>query len=142
MEKTLEKTQVGLFLAKYQIGGEAPGAVTLNLSLAVNTPQESVHGRSEITQAVNPPVDVKSQVNGDYSYMCVMPDNCHILVVATGYPEVKWPPHGGVGPVLLPNLHLRMVLSEDWETGTANYSFQDASGKWIDVKQAPVRIIK
>lgn len=140
MSKTLSKEAVGFFPAKFQIGGDMPGAPTLSLNLGVDTPHESVSGIAELTQAVNPPLDIKSKIMGDFTYMCTM-QNCHILVVCTGYPNVKWPAHGGVGPVLMPNLHIRMVLTEDWKSGTANYSYLNADGAWIDVKQAPVKLI-
>lgn len=141
MKSTIPNDEVGLFLVKYEIGGNMPGAPLFSLSLGVNTPEKAVSGVGDITQAENPPLDIKTSLTGDYTYMCTM-DSCSILVVATGFPMVKWPAHGGIGPVLLPNVHLRMVLSEDWKTGTANYSYQNSEGEWDEINNATVELIK
>lgn len=133
--------QVGLFHVCYQIGVPKPGGQIFKVSLAVFTPGKTVNGTGHITQAVNPPLNLGTNLQGDYTYMCVMPRVCHILVTAEGYPIVHWPPHGGVGPVLMPNVHLRMVLSEDWKMGVANYSYCDSKGKWHEVTNAPVKAI-
>lgn len=139
METAIEK-KVGLFNANYEIGGEMPGAPVVNLNLGVYTPQEKVSGIGHIYQATNPPLNIATRIDGQYTYMCVMPKNCHILVTATGYPAIKWPSGGGIGPVLLPNFEIRMVLTEDWKSGVANYKYQDDKGKWHEVKNAPVKI--
>lgn len=132
--------KVGLFPACYEVGKAMPGAPHLTLQMLVNAPEKAVSGYSMVGWAVNPPVAMKSKLTGDFTYMTVMPKNTHILVVLTGYPIVKWPPHGGIGPVLLPTLHVRMVLSEDWKTGTANFSFVDNDGKWHENENVPVKM--
>ena len=139
MTKSVE-TKLGLFIVSYEIGGEKPGAPAFRINMSVYTPGETVAGIGHITQAVNPPLDIATNLHGQFTYMCVMPKNCHILVTATGYPIVKWPQGGGVGPVLPPNVELRMVLTEDWKTGTANYKYQDSKGNWHEVTNAPVHI--
>lgn len=132
----------GLFIVSYAIGGEMPGAPLFTVNLSVYTPGETISGIGHITQAVNPPLDIATNINGQYTYMCVMPKNCHILVTATGTPIVKWPQGGGVGPVIPTNMELRMVLTEDWKSGTANYKYQDASGNWNEITNAPVKMIQ
>ncbi|ENY73122.1 hypothetical protein G114_04133 [Aeromonas diversa CDC 2478-85] len=134
-------TKTGLFLASFQIGKAMPGAPLLHLNLAVYTPGETVTGVSHVTQATNPPLDVASELKGQYTYMTVMPNKSHILVTAQGYPIVKWPQHGGLGPVIQPNLELRMVLSDDWKSGTANYKYQDGNQVWHEVKDVPVTLV-
>jgi hypothetical protein len=119
----------GLFLARFEIGGDLPGAPLLAVTMTVSTPQQTLTGMSRVTQAVNPPVDVTSKLDGDYTYMTVMPNNTHILVVANGYPAL---------PVLQPNLQLRMVLDKDWQSGTANYRYE-VDGVWHEVTDAPVK---
>jgi hypothetical protein len=133
--------RVGLFLVTYAIGGEALAAPQMSLTMTVDTVRESVAGMSHVTQTVNPPVDVASRVSGDVTYMTVMPRRTHILVTATGVPMVKWPEHGGIGPVLMPNLNLRMVLEDGWQTGTATYNYLDPEGRWQTVSDAPVRVV-
>ncbi len=137
--ETAEKTKTGLFIANFEIGENMPGALHLALNLSVFTPEETLSGIGHITQAVNPPVNIATKISGGYTYMCVMPKNCHILVTATGYPIIKWPQGAGIGPVEQPNFELRMVLEENWKSGVANYKFMDGTGKWHEVNNAPVK---
>lgn len=143
MERTLTRKNelVGLFIVGYQIGGDKPGAPLFKVHLTVHTPTETINGLGQITQAIHPPLDVSTKLEGNYTYMTVMPHNVHILVTATGYPLVQWPQHTGIGPVILPNVHLQMVLSEDWKTGTASYKYIDNNGKWHKIEDAPVKLI-
>jgi len=133
--------KTGLFPVCYEVGKGMPGAPMFKISLLVYTPAEKVNGFGEITQATSPPLDVKTKLEGSYTYMTVMPRNVHILVVLTGYPPVHWPVHGGIGPVIPPNVDLRMVLEENWQSGTANYKYLDAKGNWVEIKDAPVKAV-
>lgn len=139
MSENSRKT--GLFIASYAIGGEMPGAPLFKLNLSIYTPGETVSGIGHITQAVNPPLDIATNLHGQFTYMCVMPHICHVLVTATGYPVIKWPHGGGIGPVIPANSELRMVLSDDWKSGTANYKYMDNEGSWHEITNAPVQII-
>lgn len=133
---------VGLFPVCYNIGGQMSGAPLFKVSLLVYAPDKTVSGYGVITQAVNPPLRIKTKLSGDFTYMTVMPKNVHILVTATGHPSVHWPSHAGIGPVILPNVELRMVLTEDWKSGTANYKYVDKKGNWHEINDAPVTIVK
>jgi hypothetical protein len=135
----MEKT--GLFIASYEIGGHMAGAPLFRVNFSVYTPGETVSGIGHITQATNPPLNIGTNLHGQYTYMCVMPKSCHILVTATGYPIIKWPPFGGIGPVLLPNTELKVVLTEDWKSGTATYKYVDNEGNWQEVTDAPVKMV-
>jgi hypothetical protein len=64
-----------------------------------------------------------------------------LVVVATGYPPVDWPPNGGLGPVIPPNVQLRMVLTADWKSGSANCKYSAGDGTWRSVSDAPVRAV-
>lgn len=134
--------KVGLFHVCYNIGGDKPGAPLFKVSLAVFTPHKTVSGLGHISQATRPPLDIATKLQGEYTYMCVMPKVCHILVTATGYPVIHWPHSGGVGPVIPHNVELRMVLSEDWKSGTANYKYIDSKGVWHEVTDAPVAFVE
>lgn len=116
------------------------GAPVFNVHFTVNTPKETVHGVGHITQATNPPLDVETKLDGSFTYMAVMPDSTHILVTVTGYPIIQWPPYGGIGPVIPPNAELRMVLENDWKSGTANYKYIDDNGNWQAIDNAKVQI--
>lgn len=90
-------TKTGLFLASFEIGKAMPGAQLLHLNLAVYTPGETVNGVAHLTQATNLPLDMASELKGQYTYMCVMPKQCHILVTAQGYPVSNGPRAAGSG---------------------------------------------
>lgn len=127
--ETLVKNSVGLFPVEYNIGGNMPGAPLFNAAFLVNTPAKTVVGSGVISQAVNPPLEVNTQLTGTYTYMTVMPKNTHILVVAEGVDKAKQP-----------NVELRMVLEEDWKSGVANYKFYNGTA-WVEIENAPVAIV-
>lgn len=136
---------LGLFLVTYEIGTGLAGAPTFQLTMTVDTPTETINGTGKITQATNPPIDVTTNLTGNYTDMTVMPNNTHILVNATGYPILNWPSHGGVGPVIMPNVQLQIVLNSDWQSGTACYKYRtgvfDNLNDWVSVKNVPVKAI-
>lgn len=134
-------TKTGLFPACFEVGGQMPGAPLFKVNLLVYASGKTVTGFGEITQTTSPPLDIKTKLEGTFTYMTVMPRNVHILVVAQGYPQVHWPPHGGVGPVILPNVELRMVLTEDWQSGVAEYKYLDSKGNWHEIEDAPVKAV-
>src|ERR1700683_3379890 len=103
----------GLFSVKYDITTGLAGAPVLHLTLAVDTVHKTVAGCGCVTQATNPPLDVHSVVNGDFTYMTVMPKITHILLVAEGHA-----PERCITPVTVPNLSVRAVLDESWDSGT------------------------
>src|SRR4051812_14447878 len=125
---------IGLFPVAYEIGTEQPGAPRIVAQLAVNTPAETVSGEVTVTQAVNPPVNFHVQVKGDFTYMTVMPDDTHILVVLSQAPT----------PVLnTPAVELRLVLDRDWQSGTANVKYSpDLPGHWTTLSDLPVKILE
>jgi len=141
MEK---KQNLGLFLASYDIGTGLDGAIGFQLTMSVFTPEKTVNGSGAITQAINPPVNVNTKFNGTFDYLSVMGGES-IFVKATGYPVINWPAHGGIGPVIMPNLELTLVLDADWQTGTANYKYRtgvfDGLDDWIEVSNVPVKAI-
>ena len=130
-----------LFIVCYEIGRDKLGAPLFRASFTVDTPSETLNGLGHITQAINPPLNISTKLDGSYTYMTVMPKLVHILVTASGYPLIDWPSHGGIGPVILPNVELRMVLNQDWKSGTANYRYRDGEGNWRSIKDAPVQFI-
>jgi hypothetical protein len=136
----MSEKKVGFFIVSYKIGTGDLGATTFTVHLGIDTVNEAVSGSGLITQAVNPPVHVSTNLQGQYSYMATMQD-CHILVVCEGHPVIKWPKGGGIGPVIPPNVHLRMVLTEDWKSGVANYAYVNDEGKTVEIKGVPVEKI-
>lgn len=132
--------RTGLFIGSWQVGTMLPGAPLLTVHLTFAAPSGSVSGIGQITQAVNPPLDQTSRLDGDYTYLTVMPDTSHILITATGYPAVSWPAHGGTGPIIPANLQLRMVLDADWQRGTATFQYLSPAGAWERVESATAQM--
>ncbi|NER82595.1 MAG: DUF1842 domain-containing protein [Leptolyngbya sp. SIO1D8] len=130
--------KAALFIVCYTIETDRIDAPAFSLNLTVNPPKETVHGLGKITQSTSPPLDITTRLDGSFTHMTVMPDNTHILVVATGYPVIHWPPYSGVGQVIPPNAELRMLLSRDWKSGTANYKYLDNQGDWHSMSDASV----
>jgi hypothetical protein len=87
--------------------------------------------------SINPALNVPTTLEGDYTYMTVMPNETHILVVANGTGPI-----GLTTPLEGPNTKLRMVLESDWASGTANFSYVDNNGRWQDVTDAKVTILQ
>ncbi|MDY6855858.1 MAG: DUF1842 domain-containing protein [Thermodesulfobacteriota bacterium] len=139
MEKS--EVKVGMFIVSYEIGRNMSGAPLFKINFSVYTPAKTVAGIGHITQTTNPPLDIATNLHGQYTYMCVMPQTCQILITATGYPIINWPQHGGVGPIIPPNIELRMVITEDWKSGTANYKYIDSNGIWQEITDAPVKVV-
>lgn len=134
--------KAGLFIACYEIGGDKAGAPTFKVNLSVYTPEKTVSGIGVIDQAVNPPLHITSSLHGTFTYMCVMPKNCHIQVRLTGHPVISWHQINGIGPVIPANVEFIMVLTEDWKSGSANYSYLDKNGKWHEIENAPVKLVQ
>jgi len=137
------KSQAGLFLAQYLISTpSAPyGSPVFSLFLTVCTPSGTVTGAGNITQTTNPPLNLGTKLEGSFTYMTVMPKQTSILVTAQGYPAVNWSPHAGIGPVLQPNVELRMVLGSDWKSGTANYKYLTSQGQWNCINNAQAELV-
>ncbi|UQS17695.1 DUF1842 domain-containing protein [Pseudomonas sp. HS6] len=124
---------VGLFPVSYRIGTGLPGAQSLLLNLLVSTPQHEVSGGATVTQATNPPLDIHSDVWGEYTYLTVMkPGVSKILITAEGN-------HGGHGSNSIINFKIRLVVGTDWKEGVANYQYLNGT-HWVEVNNVPVHL--
>jgi hypothetical protein len=129
-------TKSGLFIASYNITTGLAGAPNFEVHLTVNTVNRVVTGLGEVTQAVHPPLDVQTSLKGDFTYLTVMPDNTHILVVLQGSGESS-----PITPAEIINTKLRMLLDKGWQSGVASFSYF-ANGQWNNIEDAKVTIIK
>ncbi|MGH1383140.1 DUF1842 domain-containing protein [Kordia sp.] len=121
-----------VFLLNLLIGESMPGAITCTMNLGVTPKTRTVQGRSVVFQAVNPPLHVESAVTGKYNYLCTN-TSCHIMIVVSGYTENE---RGS-----LKNFEARILLEDNWESGTANYSFL-RDGEWVKMSNQKVRAIE
>lgn len=129
---------VGLFPVSYEITTGLLGAPTFTVHLVVNTPNRQINGQGVVENgSINPPLHVPTSLHGDFTYMTVMPNETHILVVANGTGPI-----GSVTPLEGPNTKLRMVLEADWTKGTASFEYIDANGKWQSINDANVSILQ
>lgn len=135
----IENNFLDTFIASYRITIGRPdqpivGDLSVTLNLIIDTTDRTVNGTAKIFQSTNPPLTDSSKVSGDFTYLTVMPQNSHVLVTATGYPNLNWNPIAGIGPELLPNFELRMVLEEDWKSGKASFKYEDQDGNWKEAR--------
>lgn len=130
-------TNVGLFNAHYRITNHLLGGVEMQLNLTVSTVNKRITGMAHISQATNPPMNIISEIQGDYNYMCTM-QSCSILVVAEGVSPFQ--PIIRDVPQIHKNLTLRIVLDENWQKGVANYKYC-INNVWHEVTQAQVEIV-
>ncbi|MDY6855849.1 MAG: DUF1842 domain-containing protein [Thermodesulfobacteriota bacterium] len=139
MEKS--ETKVGLFIVSYEIGGNIPGAPLFEVNFSVYTPAKTLAGIGQITQTTHPPLDIGTNLHGQYKYMRVFPKIGYIIINATGYPIINWPVYRSVDPfVISSNSELRMVITEDWKSGTANYKYIDSKGIWQEITDVPAKV--
>jgi len=73
---------IGSYLAQWRIGTGAPGAPTLDLKTVVSAPTHHLQGAGDITQAVNPPLNVHSIITGNFSHM-----GAAVTISLTGVPN-------------------------------------------------------
>jgi hypothetical protein len=91
------------------------GSPVLTLQFSVNSQSKHLSGFGHITQATNAPLNLSTQLSGDFKEISYQ--NLHLFIVeAIGYQPSSLLPS-------LPNFKLLMVLSDDWKTGTAEYEY-------------------
>ena len=132
---------VGLFIGSWETGKDRNStAPKLTLDLMFDAVNGRVNGYGNVSAEVstNPPLDIHSRCDGEYTYLTVMPEHNQIIITLVGYPTTQWAPHGGLGLVLEPNLKVHMLLTSDWESGTATYSYRTFDDQWHQIESVPV----
>jgi hypothetical protein len=129
---------VGLFFVRYHVGTGSPSAPMLTLALAIDTVDRMISGGARLAQTISPPLDPRMSVHGTYTPIS-MPSAPGIIATLVGYIPLHWPSGDGIGPVLLPNLHLHLQLDNDFQSGRASYRYLDPTGQWTEVNGMPVR---
>ena len=126
----MSESKVGTFPVSYEVSTGASGAPNLRLDLIVTTPTKKVNGNATVTQAVSPPFEEHMPVSGNFTYMTVMPRNTHILVNVAS-------------PILVRDASIfaaTLVLEDDWSSGVCNFTFLGPQGKWVEIRDAKVRL--
>ena len=132
----IEKTDV--FKAKYFVGINQPLANKFIINILADTPNDNLKGKTEITIKTTPPIHIDNKLKGTYKYVCIVPDSCHILITAQGYPKYKYVDESGIERPSEPIFRLRLILSKDWKKGIANYDYKDKEGQWHSISDSPV----
>ncbi|GGJ89161.1 hypothetical protein GCM10010123_18390 [Pilimelia anulata] len=132
----------GLFIGSWRIGTHHAGAPGLVIHCTFDAASGSVHGLGRIVRgATEPPLDRSVRLDGDYTYLTVLPEASHIMLTLTGYPVLHWPAHGGTGPAAPAVLNLRLMLGADWQSGTATFQYCTADEQWHTIESAPGTVI-
>jgi hypothetical protein len=139
--ETIVEIKTDLFMITFLIGGDKPGMPVFRANFSVYIPGEALTGVGNIIQSSIPPTNIPTNLDGQFTYMSVMPNCYHIVITAIGKAIIKWPHGEGIGQAIPTNVDLKMVISEDWKTGTANYKYMNNAGKWSEVSNAPVKAL-
>lgn len=125
------------YKATYRISNNLQGGVSFTVKLTIDTSSKKITGTGNIFQPVTPPLNISTQIMGDYSFLCTM-DACHILIEAKGH----FPSHLHVKgmPQNQKNVSIRMSLNDDWKSGAATYRFLK-SGNWQEVEFQKVILV-
>ncbi len=114
-ELTAEQ-KLGAFPGCYSIGSGLAGGPTLHLSLIFSTEDHDINGHAQITQALASPVVLKAKVVGSYLSLFIL-GSPYFVIQGAGYPDLHWPKHSGIGPVLLPNLEFSLNTPTSFSVG-------------------------
>ena len=126
--------RLSYYLDQKILGETKLGSATLRLDIIVNGPDKTVNGIANVYQPTNPPVNVISHLNGDWSYICVNEDS-KPLIILDGF-DLSSIQFGGL-PMENKNLNIKISMSDDWQSGTASFSYL-YEGEWYEVEYATV----
>jgi hypothetical protein len=137
------ENQQGMFRVSYYItqkilGQTKLGSATLRVDLIINGPEKTVNGIANVYQPTNPPVNVVSHLNGEWSYLSHVNDS-HALILVDGF-DLSTIQFGGQ-PFEHKNLTLRIAISDDWQSGTASFNYL-YEGEWYEVEYAEVALLE
>ncbi|WP_046759076.1 DUF1842 domain-containing protein [Kordia jejudonensis] len=121
-----------VFLVNLAIGNPSIGGIMCTVNLGVTPETKKANGRSVIFQSKNPPLLVESIVAGTYDYLCTN-GKCFVMIHLKGYMGTE----GSFGE----NFNASILLDDDWESGTANYSYLH-QGEWEKKSNQPVKSTK
>ena len=130
---TKTDNKIGLFAVDYRISTGTPGAPELHLSLSVNTPNRTVSGFGQVTQAVLHPDVASAQMTGSYHEIGDV-NGPNYVVSLDGY-----------SPVIIDNdtrpvIEAELTMVGGWDSGTCNFSYRKAvNGPMTHVTDAKVR---
>jgi len=137
------ENQQGMFRVSYYItqkilGQTKLGSATLRVDLIINGPDKTVNGIANVYQPTNPPVNVVSHLNGEWSFLTNVSDN-QALILVDGF-DLSTIQFGGQ-PMEHKNLTLRIAITQDWQSGTASFNYL-YEGEWYEVEYATVALLE
>ena len=134
---TSEFNNTGVFVANYRISHQLAGGVSLDVSLLFSTQDKKVVGRGAVTQATNPPLDVRTELVGEYHYQCTN-NSCFVMVNLKGVDAIR---ARILPPISVENVDAHILLNDDFKYGVANFRFLDPrTNEWVEENQVPVTL--
>ncbi|AOJ72381.1 MULTISPECIES: DUF1842 domain-containing protein [Burkholderia] len=121
----------GLFPVQLRVATPNLGAPVLWLYLLVNEVEKIVSGFARITQPIYPPLHFRARVTGQFHLMRIDPLSPPMIALS-----VTGSPSGPVAPQVV-ILEFNGLLTEDWQSGTANYRYLH-EGRWHSIEHAIV----
>jgi hypothetical protein len=108
--------KLGAFTGCYSINTGLAGGPSLHLSLIFPTNGHDFTGHAQVTQALANPVVLEAKAYGTFVTLFIL-GSPYMVISGKGYPDLHWPPPGGVGPVLLPTLEFSLNTPASFSVG-------------------------
>jgi hypothetical protein len=141
MEELLIAEEIEVIEAKYFIGIDMPSEHKFIIDLSAKIPDDNLDGKANITITTTPPIKIESQLKADYKYVSIMHEGRHVLITAKGYPVGTNEDNTQLNKPADPVFHLRMIMSDNWKSGIANFDYKNSQGEWIKITDATVQRI-
>lgn len=106
--------------------------------LTVSKKNMEVSGVGRTTHVLNPSNEaIISHFYGNYHFVIEREAGHEIRIALQGFPNFNWPaPSNKKDFMRTPNFKLELLLDRNWEIGTANISYRDSSGTWVETNEA------
>ena len=126
-----------MFLVTWQVGGGKPGASSVTLACTVDTVNRVINGTGSVFN--DTPNGIRSHVRGSYRQLGLFGRRGHVVTI-DGFQPIYY--GDAARPNEMQNLHVKMALSEDWQTGQGSFSYFDhVNNKWEHVDDVTVQVI-
>ena len=116
----------------FNIGNHLPGAATFTFALVLDG--SHAVGSGTITQAVSPPLNLKTYLHGTMSSIVWGGDDTQIITLTGGRFPTPMPPNEVNVECTL------QVDSKNPDKNRASLAYLDANGAWVRLENLPVRV--
>ncbi len=130
-----KKKETGVFPVCFNIATPQASGPTFDVNLLVN--KEFITGFGTLT-GVGPHPRRDLKLEGNNGLITCKNKKKRVLYLF-GYQELIGPKPGSLKALMV---RLYMIISEDWKSAEAAFSYMDDSGKWVDVNCTVVMYVK